>query len=126
MAGAHRAGALVHGAFEELERDANAIGASHELHAGAAVGHGVESVAVRGKVEIRDDDLRPLRVIERARDPHEAGRHVRLDGDLVARRAEHPGDAIAKGFVLADPVVVPRTAAELGPLAREALDPLST
>jgi hypothetical protein len=91
VAGAHRARAVVHRALEELERDADAVGAAHELDARATIGDRVERVTVGREVEVRDDDLRPLRVVEGARDPDEPGRDVRLDRDLVAPRAEDSG-----------------------------------
>ena len=78
--GAHRGGAIVDRAFEELERYAHAVGATDEFDAGAAVGDSKERVTVGGEIEVGHDDLRPPGVVERARDAHQARRNVRPAG----------------------------------------------
>jgi len=123
--GAHRGGAIVNRAFEELERYAHAVRAADEFDAGAAVRDGKERVTVSGEIEVGHDDLRPPGVVERARDAHQARRNVRLDRDLVDGGPEHVRKVLAKRLVLADPVVVPGAPALLGPFGGEALDRLA-
>ena len=122
VAGANGRRSLVDRALEQLEWDPDAIRAAHELDLRATVRDREERVTVGREVEIRHDHLRPLGVVERARDPDEPGGDVRLDRDLIDGRAEHVRELLAKGFVLADPVVIPGSPALLGPLLEETLD----
>ena len=126
VARAHRRRPLVHGPFEELERNAHAIGTADEIDARAAVGDGEEGMPIGREIEIGNDHLRTLLIIERARDANKTRRDIRLDRDLVRRCAEDAREVCAEGVVLGDPVVVPRAPAPLGPLCGEALDPLAS
>src|SRR5438270_358457 len=81
-------GTFIDGALEELERNAHAVGAAHKLDLRTSWGHRKERVTVRGEVEVRDHDLGPLRVVERARDADEARRRR---GEV----GEHAGDVPA-------------------------------
>ncbi len=123
--GANRRGRLVHGTFEELERYADAVGATDKFDAGAAIGDGEERVTVGREIEVGHDHLRPFGVVERARDADEPGRDVRLDGDLVHRSTQKAGQLLTERLVLADPVVVPGAPALLRPLSEKPLDPFA-
>ena len=124
--GADGRGGLVHSTLEELERHADTVRAAHELDACAAIGDREERVTIGREVEIGDEDLRSLGVVECARDADEPGRDVRLDRDLVDRCPEHAGELLAERLVFADPVVVPRAPALLGPFGQEPLDARAT
>ena len=121
---AHRRRALVDRSLEELQWDAHPVRAPHELDLRTTVLYGEERVPVGREVEVGHDHLRPLGVIQRARDADEPRGDVRLDGDLVVRSAEDPRDVGPKSLVLGDPMVVPGSAAPLRPLARKTLDAL--
>jgi hypothetical protein len=82
-------------------------------------------MTVGREIEIGDDHLRPFRVVERARDPNQTGRDIRLDRYLVDRRAKHGREVLAERFVLADPMVVPGPSPQVCPLREETLDPFA-